>query len=545
MFETRQGQFGSVFVIVALLCSLRGGTAWGDYKYTRISGSERGFGYAVSMDGDYAIIGAPGTKSAHIFTRAEGIWVGPTKLSESDGLDVPSGFGASVAISADLAVVGSVGWADEGDTGEVCVFRRAADDWELEKVLSHRDAEVIHDPIPGGQFGACISTDGETIVVGAPGFEDSTGRVYVFQSRCVPDFNDIVRGQVSRYIWLSSVLVASDGAPDVRFGASVSVKGDTIIVGAPGHSDNGAGSGAVYILQRDDAGAWQEGQKFLGEPNSAFGSSVCTDGSTLAIGAPGMEPVGQVHVYYAWLRWVGGPGGPVERSWYFEQTLEPWDVSGRELSFGSSVSLDGDLLVVGAPMSPLDPSIVNPPSGNGEVYLFAREPSSWVPPHADFKPCTILYAEQATHARSFGRSVSVSGNGVLVGQNVIGGQFGQNEAIFYYDFACDATESIAVSPSPSYDFGSVPQGESSVTTFTIRSTGNLDVTVDSVASSSPHFVVKDAPIGQTVPPDATFDVEFLAGSISGTHSATITVSGTGASGSVEVATAVSGTTVSE
>jgi hypothetical protein len=103
---------------------------------------------------------------------------------------------------------------------------------------------------------------------------------------------------VGPFWWTTyDVLVASDGAPGDRFGESVWVKGDTIIVGAPGHSSNGPGSGAVYVFRRADDGSWQEDQTLVGEPNSAFGSSVCTTGVTLAVGAPEKEPAGQVCVY--------------------------------------------------------------------------------------------------------------------------------------------------------------------------------------------------------------------------------------------------------
>jgi len=137
----------------------------------------------------------------------------------------------------------------------------------------------------------------------------------------------------------------------------------------------------------------------------------------------------------------------------------------------------------------------------------------------------------------------VSGDNVLVGRSVWSGPLStRGEATFFYNLICDATTSISVSPSSICDFGSVAQNESAVKTFTISSTGGLDVTIDSIASDSPHFVVKNAPIGQVVPPDATFDVEFLAGNIAGTHDATITVKGTGATGAVDAEVEVSGTT---
>lgn len=226
--------------------------------------------------------------------------------------------------------------------------------------------------------------------------------------------------------------------------------------------------------------------------------------------------------------------------------MEPWDVSGRRLFFGNSVCLDGDLLVVGAPTTPLDPVTASSASGDGEAYLFVQgsSPYPWIPLYGDYEACTVLHAKPDRNARTFGRSVSVSGDNALVGRSVWSGPFSaQGEATFFYNFACDATTSISVSPSPIYDFGSVAQNESAVKTFTISSTGGLDVAIESIVSDSPHFVVKNAPIGQVVPPDATFDVEFLAGNIAGIHSAWITVKGTGATGAVDAEVEVSGTVV--
>ena len=102
-----------------------------------------------------------------------------------------------------------------------------------------------------------------------------------------------------------------------------------------------------------------------------------------------------------------------------------------------------------------------------------------------------------------------------------------------------------VQPVRTVDFGDVNVEESSVKTFTISSSGNLDVTIDNVLSSNPHFEVRNAPIGETVPPDKTFDVEFKAGSIEGKHSGTITVTGTSDFIPVsDVTIIVEGTTVS-
>jgi hypothetical protein len=95
-----------------------------------------------------------------------------------------------------------------------------------------------------------------------------------------------------------------------------------------------------------------------------------------------------------------------------------------------------------------------------------------------------------------------------------------------YTVHYNRTASISVSPSY-HDFGSYDEGdESSNYTFTISSTGDLDVLINNVTSSSPsYFEVSSAPSGQVVPPNRTFRVKFKAGSVPGSHTATITVDG--------------------
>ncbi len=539
MCTTRQGRTARRVVVGVLLCSLGGELAQGGYECFVVGSVGEDFGRSVSMDGDYAIIGAPVADCAYVYYNdpndGENTWAKQAALTVSDA---PDGFGSCVAISGDTAVVSSVGRSDAGDTGSIWEFQREDSDWTLVEEYCNRYLSSspfgpwVEAPVSGEEFGASLATDGETIVVGAPAADDSTGQVHVFPPR---------QEWVSIFVWTTyDVLVASDGAPGDRFGESVSVKGDTIVVGAPGHSGNGPGSGAVYVFERDDDGSWHEQQKLLGQPNSAFGSSVCTTGGTLVVGAPDMEPAGEVRVYNLWFYLEHG--GLLRRSWKWDQTLEPWEVSGRTLHFGSSVCLDGDLLVVGAPTSMGDDSFV---ADEGDAYLFTRRarPLPWIPPYGDYEPCTILHAEGDAWAQHFACSVATNGDWALVGQDA--GDLWvapYDEAVFYYDFTCDATASISINPSPSYNFGTVVKDGSAVKAFTISSTGNLDVRIQSIVSSSPHFVVENAPTGQNVPPDATFDVEFLAGNIAGTHTATMTLKGTSAAGSLEAAITVSGTT---
>ena len=81
-------------------------------------------------------------------------------------------------------------------------------------------------------------------------------------------------------------LLASDGAQDDRLGYSVSISGNTAIVGAFGDDDNGLYSGSAYLF---DISTGAELAKLLpsdGAIDDQFGSSVAISGSTAIVGAP-------------------------------------------------------------------------------------------------------------------------------------------------------------------------------------------------------------------------------------------------------------------
>ena len=84
-------------------------------------------------------------------------------------------------------------------------------------------------------------------------------------------------------------LLASDGAAGDRFGSSVAISGDTVVIGARGDDDNGSMSGSAYVY-RFNGTSWVETQKLLasdGADFEAFGGGVAVAGDTAVIGAYG------------------------------------------------------------------------------------------------------------------------------------------------------------------------------------------------------------------------------------------------------------------
>ena len=161
------------------------------------------------------------------------------KLLPSDG-ESWDYFGESVSISGDTAIVGAYEDDDNGtESGSAYIFSRdqgGADNWgEVKKLLPSDGAEFDN-------FGYSVSISGDTAIVGAYRDDDngdSSGSAYIF-SRDEGGVDNW--GEVKK-------LTASDGSYRDRFGHSVSISGDTAIVGAYQDDDNGIGSGSAYIFR--------------------------------------------------------------------------------------------------------------------------------------------------------------------------------------------------------------------------------------------------------------------------------------------------------
>ena len=137
------------------------------------------------------------------------------------------------------------------------------------------------------EFGISVSIDGDTVVVGAHADDDKgshSGSAYVFTRDTA---GDLASGwtQVAK-------LTADDGAAYDEFGYSVSIDGDTVVIGANKDRDKGINSGSAYVFTRatasDLASGWTQVAKLTADDGAAddyFGSSVSIDGDTVVIGA--------------------------------------------------------------------------------------------------------------------------------------------------------------------------------------------------------------------------------------------------------------------
>ena len=298
------------------------------------------FGWSVSIDSDYAVVGGVGV--AYVFHRSGTQWIEQARLD---------GIGPWVAIGAERIVIGNTD-DDEAapSAGAAFVFRREGTNWIQEGKL------VASDAAPQEAFGRSVAITGDVIVVGDTADDDNRGSGYVFR------WNGMQ--------WVEEQkLIASDAQPNDYFGLSVSVSGDAILVGTAQSVFRGPDAQA-YVF-RLNGGVWIEEQRLVPSqlaPKEEFGGAVGINGNIALVGAPALgtdeDP--------------GGPGSAFVYqydglTWVEQAKLTVGDYDFPPDLFGVSVAITENVLVVGA--SQADQADV---TGAGTAYLFQRVGPTWI-----------------------------------------------------------------------------------------------------------------------------------------------------------------------
>lgn len=342
----------------------------------------------------------------------------------------------SVSVSGDTAVISNHG-------GSVYVFTRAGTIWSEQAILAVSGSRVV-------------DISGDTIVVGT-----SSDTVEVF-----------IRSGAS---WsIQATLVASDAVADDRFGASVAVDGNALVVGASGNDDDGNDSGSAYIFTRSGV-SWSEQPKLTAmdaAPDDVFGDSVDIHGNKVVVGAPGNDDLssgsGSAYTFIqtgtTWseeakliasdaaagitgrlgrsaaiyddtvvigaqgLLELGSPGGAYvftrsgAATWSEQEKL----IGPVDAYFGDSVAIFDDTILVGDP----GPGDFIVPI---EAYVFMRNGTTWNQ-QAILSPAEYLLSTGA-FSLQYGVSVALSGTTAIVAE---GGHRNQDGAAWVFDLSCEA-----------------------------------------------------------------------------------------------------------
>ena len=389
------------------------------------------FGRSVSLHGDTAFIGADGNDeketlagAVYVFTKKSNTWSEQVKLHANDS-SFGDYFGYSVSLDGNTALIGAPGKDDAAsDAGAVYVFSRSSSSvGSLSTTVWTQQAKLhASDPEASNMFGSSVSLYGDTVLIGASGNDNNgitdAGTVYVFaQSLSSSD-------GISK-IWTEKTkLYASDASVSDKFGTSVSLFGDTALIGAHLDDDKGSNTGKVYVFTRSRVTTlWTEQTKLHASDASSsdfFGASVSLFGDTALIGSyendDKAENAGKVYVF---TRSVTSESDGIRTTTWTEQTqLYASDLASSD-KFGISVSLYGDTALIGAHLD--DDNGIN----TGKVYVFKKPPQSPPPMPPPYSPPLFLrrmledtgvkiYANDAASSDYFGTSVSLYGDTALI-----------------------------------------------------------------------------------------------------------------------------------
>jgi hypothetical protein len=247
---------------------------------------------------------------------------------------------------------------------------------------------LASDQQSGAELGSSIAASGNTVVVGAPrhdlpGIVDA-GAAYVFV-RSAGGFAQEAK------------LVASDAAFDDRFGTSVAIDANTVLVGAPNDDVlNNANQGSAYVFVRSGSN-WTQQTKLLvtigAAANQQFGSAVAVSGNTAVIGAPSANSDrGRADVFVR-----------AGTSWSFQSELASGNSAAGD-RFGTSVAVQGDSALVGAPRSDFSGTDL------GLAHQFLRSGTLW----SEGQLLQINHFPTNVND-NFGLSVAIDGLVALVG----------------------------------------------------------------------------------------------------------------------------------
>ncbi len=245
-----------------------------------------GFGHSVSINRDYAIVGAPYNDdngncsgSAYIFVKEGDRWLQQEKLTPSDAAQEDY-FGYSVSIYGNYSIIGAHYNDDNGESsGSAYIFFREDNEWSEQSKLVANDAESFN------RFGYSVCINGNFAIIGAPGGHDEdvngSGSAYIFL-REENDWN------------YDSKINANDPGENDFFGWSVSINGGNAIIGAKYNDDNGNNSGSAYIFSYEN-NIWYQKAKLIADDGSAgdhFGQSSFITSNNAIVGADGNDDDG-------------------------------------------------------------------------------------------------------------------------------------------------------------------------------------------------------------------------------------------------------------
>ena len=373
---------------------------------------------------------------------AWGQWDVVAEYRPPDGAERSYEFAKSLSLQGGRLAVGGRGIASDGwNLGSVFTYTRSSGEWAEGPKIRHAGVSTY------SKFASAVAVQGEHILVGAFGHDlprEDAGIVSHFQfvadewvlvEELVPssgtrydqwfgyaiaadDGSRVIVGAPSdrkhapdqgaafvfersdgRYRQVAR-LEASNGGEDEYFGGTCVISGDVAAAAATGKYEPDVAWGSVYVFEYDGR-SWQETAELVQPPhvppmNEDFGEALALDGNTLVVGAPVAAVDGLTSAGKVYVYERVETG-----AWEFVQELSA-GVPEAYAWFGKTVDLVGDRMVVGAPHED------NIERREGAAYVFVRQDGAW----------TLLQRlsnPDVENGSDFGEPVAVDGKSLVVG----------------------------------------------------------------------------------------------------------------------------------
>ncbi len=209
----------------------------------------------------------------------------------------------------------------------------------------------------------------------------------------------------SAYAQLSATeldrLFASDAASGDSHGYAVDVDGDRAVIGSRFDDDDGNGSGAAYVyLRNTQTGLWEVEKKLVMAAAAAgdnFGSSVAIDGDVIVVGAP-QDDINMGSNLHGSAHVFTRSSG----EWDTGVELLPQDTDNFYQNYGISVDIDNDTIVVGVAYDN------DKGTAAGSAYIFEFAIGIW-------QRTAKLLPPNTESNQNFGWSVAIDMDTIVIG----------------------------------------------------------------------------------------------------------------------------------
>jgi gliding motility-associated-like protein len=454
------------------------------------------FGNSIRLSEDYLVVGAPdlsvlgaeNNASVYVYSKDNNNnWGNEQMISyPNDGFNW---FGFSVSLSGNTIVTGDISDNEQANNaGAAYVYEVDGNgQWNFKQKL------VPNDAIPSLFFGNTVYVSQDYIAVQSLGliFSDLDGFVYMFKKDNAGNWN------------FTQKIEPNTEITSYRFGSSISMYGDYLVIGNKTYSEEILLQGAVHIYKKDSNGIWSN-ETILTAPDGMeqdyFGESVSLYENTLIVGAPYTDDFGEnsgsVYVYE-----LDGNG-----NWNMEQKILASDEQ-ESATFGYSVQIHDNKFIVGALSH--DGLYTNA----GAAYTYTRtDNSEWVAEE-------IYYAFDASPEQSFGHDVCINSNTIAISANNHDGN-GENAGAVYISgvdcsFSLECPEDLIIETNTGTCEGLAVFDEATLIPEVIDGCGGISISqINGPANNEPlevgiYEVSFEAVSAEGITDNCTFSIEVV------------------------------------